>query len=165
MLDSLWSTLEATSLAGAIRGDGGWAWLFPIVETCHVACLALVFGSVMLMDLRLIGLTARNYAVSHVVEDTVPWALGAFVLAAVTGSLMFISKAHEYAHNPAFELKVLCLLLIGANMLLFHRGAYRRVAQWELARPTPWASRTAGVISLTLWVSVVFLGRWVGWGS
>jgi hypothetical protein len=157
--------LEATPLAAAMRGEGGWEWLFPIIETIHVLALATVFGSIFLVDLRLLGWTSRSVAVSRLSSETLPLTWGAFAFAALTGSLMFIAKAHNYFSNLQFELKFLCMLLAGINMLIFHFGVYRTVRDWDSRLPPPKAARLAGAFSVILWVSVIFFGRWIGFTS
>jgi hypothetical protein len=54
------------------------------------------------------------------------------------------------------------MALAAVNMLAFHFGAFRRVAEWDDALPPPPAARTAGVLSISLWIAVVFFGRWIG---
>ena len=164
-LPQLLLDLEATPLAAAMRGEGGWEWLFPIIETIHVLGLAAVFGSILMVDLRLLGLTSRSVAVSQLSAEILPFTWGAYALAVVTGSLMFIAKAHNYFSNLQFELKFLCMLLAGINMLIFHFGIYRSVPAWDHRLPTPLAARSAGAVSVLLWTGVVFFGRWIGFTS
>jgi hypothetical protein len=157
------SALQGTALAGLVRGDqAGGEWLFPIVETFHVLALATVFGSIAMVDLRLLGLSSRNRAVSKLSEEVLPWTWVAFLVAALSGSLLFISKAESYWFNTQFQLKFLCMLLAGLNMLAFQFGIYRRVAQWDSSLPAPLAARFAGAASLCLWLAVIVFGRWIG---
>ena len=159
--DSL-SALEHTSLATAMSGQLGGEWLFPIVETLHVISLAMVFGSIVMVDLRLLGAASRNSAVSRLSHEVLPYTWGAFGCAIVTGTLLFISKAHVYFYNLQFQLKFLCMLLAGVNMLVFHFGAYRHVLEWDERQPPPPAAQLAGALSVTLWIGVIFFGRWIG---
>jgi hypothetical protein len=152
---------EHTSLAAAMRGERGWEWLFPIVETLHVISLAMVFGSVIMVDLRLLGATSRNSAVSRLSSEVLPYTWGAFICAAVTGTLLFVSKAHVYFYNLQFQLKFLCMFLAGVNMAVFHFGPYRHVLEWDQIRP-PRAARLGGALSIALWIGVIFFGRWIG---
>jgi hypothetical protein len=153
---------EHTSLAAAIRGEFGWEWLFPIVETLHVISLAMVFGSIVMVDLRLVGATSRNSAVSRLSGEVLPYTWGAFICAVVTGTLLFVSKAHTYFYNLQFQLKFLCMFLAGVNMAVFHFGAYRQVLAWDERHPPPRAARLAGALSIALWIGVIFFGRWIG---
>jgi hypothetical protein len=161
-LPAFLSAAEHTSLAAAMRGELGGEWLFPIVETLHVISLAMVFGSIVMLDLRLIGATSRNSAVSRLSGEVLPYTWGAFICAAVTGTLMFISKAHVYFFNLQFQLKFLCMFLAGVNMAMFHVGAYRHVLEWEVRHPPPPAARLAGALSIALWIGVIAFGRWIG---
>jgi hypothetical protein len=153
---------EHTSLAAAMRGEVGGEWLFPIVETLHVISLAMVFGSIVMVDLRLVGATSRNSAMSRLSGEVLPYTWGAFICAVVTGTLLFISKAHVYFYNLQFQLKFLCMFLAGMNMAVFHFGTYRRVLEWDDRHPPPHAARLAGALSIALWIGVIFFGRWIG---
>lgn len=161
-LTGLLAALEDTPLAAAMRGEHGGEWLFPLVETLHVMSLAMVFGSIVMVDLRLVGAASRGSAVSSLSREVLPYTWGAFVCAIVTGTLLFVSKAHVYFHNLQFQLKFLCMLLAGANMLVFHFGVYRHVLEWDESYPPPRAARLAGALSITLWMGVIFFGRWIG---
>jgi len=157
------SALQNTAIAAAVRGDTpGSEWLFPVIETAHVLALALVFGSVAMVDLRLVGIASRSTSVQQLSREVLPWTWTAFVCAAIFGTLMFISKAETYFHNFEFRMKFLAMFLAGLNMLVFQFGAFRRVASWDLRQPPPPAARVAGGLSLLLWILVIFYGRWVG---
>ena len=155
-------TMESWPISAAIRGEEpATEWLFPIIETLHVMALTLVAGSIAMVDLRLVGLASRDSSISRLSEEVLPWTWAAWGMAAVFGTLMFMAKAHVYAGNLQFRLKFLCMGLAAINMLVFHFGAYRQVARWDLGEP-PSSARLAGAISLLLWIRVVFFGRWTG---
>jgi hypothetical protein len=156
-------TLQGTAIAGLIRGDQvGAEWLFPIIETCHVLALATVFGTIVMVDFRLLGISSRASPVSRLSAEVLPWTWLAFMVAAVTGALMFLSKAETYWGNLQFRLKFLCMLLAGINMLLFQFGIWRSVSHWETTLPAPAPARVAGALSLLFWCGVIFFGRWIG---
>ena len=75
--------------------------------------------------------------------------------------MMFMSKALTYAGNFDFRMKFIFMALAALNMLVFHFGAYRRVADWDMGRP-PAAARLAGGLSISFWLAVIFFGRWIG---
>jgi hypothetical protein len=127
----------------------------------HVLALTLVVGSVAMMDLRLLGVGARNRSVSEVIAGSLPWAWTAFAVAFVAGSLMFSSKASTYYVNLPFRIKMLCLALAAINMLLFHVFTARGMTSWDRGTPPP-AARLAAACSLTLWIVIVAAGRWIG---
>jgi hypothetical protein len=160
------TVLQNTALAAWMRGEEvGSEWAFPIVETIHVFSLATVFGSIAMVDLRLLGITSRNSLVSSLSHEVLPWTWVAFVMAAITGSLMFLSKAETYWQNFETRAKFICMILAGVNMMVFHFGVYRRIADWDAALKTPPAARFAGATSLLLWAGVIFFGRWIGFST
>jgi hypothetical protein len=158
-IDVLLHALQNSPLGMAI---GGGPWLFPAIETLHVLGLASVFGSILMVDLRLLGISARGSMVSALMREVLPYTWIAFGVAAVSGTLMFISKAPVYFHNLQFRLKVMFLVLAGINMLAFHLGKYRSVHDWDRSLPPPWLARIAGALSILLWLTVIALGRWIG---
>lgn len=154
--------ISSLPLATAIRTGLSWRWLFPTVETAHVLSIATVFGSILLVDLRLLGLRDRGTRLSALSAELLPFTWIAFALAVVTGGLLFIANAPDYVFNLQFRLKMLLIVLAGVNMAVFQFGAYRRVADWDEQLPPPAAARAAGLVSLLCWTAVIFLGRWIG---
>lgn len=151
--------LEAKPFATAIAES---SWLFPTIEVVHVVALALVVGSIAMLDLRLLGVSRKDHGVLELAAQTLPWTWGAFAVSVVSGFLMFSSAATTYADNVPFRIKLILLVLAGINMLVFHVTAYRTVHHWNHQLPTPIAARVAGTLSLTFWIGVVFFGRWIG---
>jgi hypothetical protein len=118
-------------------------WLFPIIETVHVLGLSLVVGSVLMMDLRLLGLGSRNRTVSEILSSVLPWTWSALPVTVIAAALLFSSKATTYYTNLPFRIKLGCLALAATNMLVFHLGVGRGTSRWDLATP-PMAARVAG---------------------
>ena len=158
--DALLKFLERTAVAQAIaEGDA----LFPWIEAIHVLAITLVVGSIAIVDLRLIGFASRDHAVTSITKDVLPLTWIAFVIAASTGVLLFMSKAMVYGHNFYFQGKMILLVLAGLNMALFQFLVSRDVARWGATpHTTPVGARVAGMCSLCLWIAVVTFGRWIG---
>jgi hypothetical protein len=121
----------------------------------------MVFGTVLIVDLRLLGLADSGRALTRASRETLPLTWLAFAVAVVTGSLMFTTSAQTYFGNTAFQWKVLALLAAGLNMALFQFVTARSIGAWDSGKP-PRAARAAGLLSLLLWAAVVLLGRWIG---
>ncbi|HTI68181.1 MAG TPA: DUF6644 family protein [Caulobacteraceae bacterium] len=135
---------------------------FPLVESIHVLALTLVVGSISMIDLRLLGVSARNHAVTKLSNEILPVTWVCFVVAATTGSLLFSSKAVDYTHNFFFLGKMVLMACAGLNMMLFHFITWRSVANWDTDTPAPFAAKLAGGLSLLFWIGVIIFGRWVG---
>ena len=159
-LDGVFQWLYATTAGAVIRENES---LFPWLESFHVLAITVVVGSIAIVDLRLLGIASLDRAVTRLTRDVLPCTWIAFAVAAVTGSLMFISNAVNYAHNFYFQLKILMLVLAGINMMFFQFFVSRDIENWGIsASTTPLRARLAGGASLILWVFVVAFGRWIG---
>ena len=156
MLDTFFNWLQNTSLAVLV----GENW-FPYVESAHVVFLALVAGTILVVDSRLVGFASRQLRFTYVSDQLLPWTWGAFIGAVVTGGMLFAANATSYAGNVPFRIKMVLLVLAGINMLYFQFVTYRGVAAWDVGRP-PAAARAAGFISMALWCGVIAFGRWIG---
>jgi len=158
-LQSLWQAFETSPVGDFVASS---SWAFPAVESAHVIAIVTVVGTVAIMDLRLLGLTSRSWTVTQLSDDTLRWTWVGFAVAVVTGSLLFISKAHVYVKDPYFLWKMLILGLAGVNMAVFHTLTWRTIGQWDCARATPTAAKVAGFLSLACWIMAVFFGRFIG---
>lgn len=159
--------MSMQSIVESVQGSALAEWMrytnaAPVIEATHVVSAVLLFGTVLVVDLRLLGLADSSRAFSRIGRETLPLVWLAFGISVITGSLMFTPSAQTYAGNTAFQLKALALLGAGLNMGLFHLVTARSLAAWDERAPTPRAARVAGLASVLLWAAVVLLGRWVG---
>ncbi len=158
-LQELIAYFEDSGLADNIREND---LLFPLIESVHVLAICLVVGSILVVDLRLLGLASIRRPVSRVISGVLPLTWSAFAVAAASGSLLFISNATKYLANGYFVAKLLLICAAGLNMAIFHAVSARDLPRWENAATPPLAARLAGGLSILLWISVVTCGRWIG---
>lgn len=158
-MEALLHWLESTALAIRIR-DG--LYLFPVMESIHVIGLALVFGTIVVIDLRLLGWASSHRPFQKVAADILKWTWAAFALTAVTGAFMFMANATVYYNNFYFRIKILLLVLSAVNMLAFELTARRTVSQWDGAPSAPAAGKRVAMASLLIWLGVIFAGRMIG---
>jgi hypothetical protein len=155
---SILESIQSSALAAWMRDTNP---AMQVVEATHVLAAVLVLGTVLIVDLRLLGLTDSSRAATRVGRETLPLTWLAFGVAVVTGALMFTTSPLTYFANWAFQLKALALLAAGLNMTVFQLVTARGIAAWDRTAP-PRAARIAGLASLLLWAAVVLLGRWIG---
>src|SRR4051794_9512675 len=105
------NALEGSGVAHWMREA---LWAYPAVETIHIVGLALLFGTIAIVDLRLLGF-GRDVSAVAVTRKVLPWTLAGFAIAAVTGSLMFTAHASDFATLPIFLLKMTLIVLAGVN--------------------------------------------------
>ena len=153
------SYLENSALADNIRENDV---LFPLIESVHVLAICLVVGSILAVDLRLLGLASVRRSVSRVTHGILPLTWCAFVVAVGSGGLLFISNAAKYLGNGYFIAKIFLIGVAGLNMAIFHFISARDLPRWENETRLPLPARLAGGLSILLWVLVVACGRWIG---
>jgi hypothetical protein len=159
LLTALMEWLQATPLAMFIHEK---KWVFTTIEVIHVVAISTVIGSIALVDLRLLGIAPAKRPFTQLARDVLPLTWTAFVLAAITGSLLFISQAVAYFTTTTFWIKMLIMALAGTNMLIFEFKTVRGVQEWDLTQTPPPPARLAGGISLACWLLVFFFGRVTG---
>ena len=151
--------LEVSGLGQAMRQ---WLWLYPTVEIVHIVGIGLLFGSIVVFDLRLLGL-ARDIPVKRLARHVLPWSAGSFVLIVPSGLLMFTAHATEFIDSEVFVIKMLLIMAAGVNAALFHTITFRTADVWDSEEmrklPPPPSARLAGGLSLAIWISVIACGR------
>ncbi len=151
--------LQESALATGIRDS---LLLFPLLESVHVIGLALVFGTIAIIDLRLLGLASTQRSFNRMASDIMTWTWGAFAVTALTGVLMFITNATVYFHNAYFRAKIALLLLAAVNVVVFELTARRTIGRWDRAPSAPPIGKVVATVSLVVWIAVIFTGRMIG---
>ena len=155
------SALQNSAIAQFVNTAGP---TYPIVEAIHVIAVALVFGTILIVDLRLLGVASTNRPFTRVAHDLLHFTWAGFALAVVTGTLLFLPNAGSIYINVNFQVKMVLLLLAGINMFVFELVTARRVSVWDNAVP-PASARLAGLLSIGLWMGVIVFGRLIGFTS
>jgi hypothetical protein len=153
-----------TSLMQALHNWPFAVWLrtspvaYPALEVVHIMGFALLFGTLWLVDMRLLGVRAfglAQFEAGALAKAALPWTLLGFAVTLTAGSLMFISRASEFISNPAFVLKMSLLFAAGTNAALLHsRGALN---------PENGGTRVQAALSILLWLAVITCGRWIAY--
>jgi len=145
-----------TSWSAQLQGSERW-WM--LLEGTHVLTLMLFAGTILFVDLRLLGLALPKVPISKVTRALLPYTVVGFVLMIVTGLLVYFSKPFDYYHNAAFRVKVVFLLAAAANIFIFHGRVQGDQAQWDANPLPPVAARRSAAASLVLWLLVIAAGR------
>jgi hypothetical protein len=147
--------LEGTDLSHAVTRS---PWIWPGSEALHFVGLALLFGVIAALDLRMLGM-AKRLALAPL-HRLVPWAMFGFGLCLVTGVTFFVGEPLQYVENGVFWLKLLFIGLAGLNVLAFYgTGVYRAVENLGPGEDAPGSAKAIAAVSLVLWLGVMFWGR------
>ena len=162
MILELLSWLEGSSLAAFLRGLG--IWTYGLLNLAHILGVASLFGAVLLLDLRLLGLW-RSIPAAQLIRPTVPLAALGFGLAVASGIMMLSFNATEYHGNPFFYIKLPVIVAGLLNVAIVQRlPAWRRAAAGS--PETRGDARTLAIVgglSLSIWLTVIGCGRMIGY--
>jgi len=157
--DAILGALEEGSIASAMRDS---LWLFPLVETVHIIGFSILVGAVAMFDLRILGVSKR-ISVRLLAKHLLPWSVGALLLIVPTGTLMFAAEATDLIGNRAFVVKMLLLMLAGANASAFHLGSFRDAELWDQNTSAPAGAKLHAVASMLIWAAVITCGRMIAY--
>jgi hypothetical protein len=133
-------------------------WLFPVIEAFHLLAFASIGGAILLVDLRLLGLALRHEPPGELSRDAQPWLLGGLAVMVTTGTLLFLSESVKCYYSNPFWVKMTALLLA----IIFTFTVRRTVAA---AGEAAFRGRVVAVISIALWGTVAWGGRWIGFSG
>ena len=132
-----------------------WGW--TIAEIVHFTGLCLLFGTVGMFDLRMMGLV-RGLSLGAL-HKLVPYGVAGFVLSVASGFMFVVTTPDQYLYNPAWQVKMALLALAGLNMALLYLTVARRLKLLGPDDPPPFAARLFAALSLTCWIGVIAAGR------
>jgi hypothetical protein len=132
---------------------------YPIIETVHVLSIMLMVGTVVVMDLRVLGVILKQEPVTRVGRELLPATWFGFLIMILTGVPLFAAQAVQLYANPAFRVKILLLALAGVNAALFHSTVYRTVSSWDGSPTTPPFAKVFATTSILLWSAIIVCGR------
>ena len=137
----------------------------PISQALHILGIAAVMGSIVMVDLKFLGLALPGQNVSEMVGRVMPWMWCALALNLVTGLLFVVARPGRYFFDPVFGIKF--ALLVPAVVLAFviHRLNMTETGYWERSTVRRLSARLIAVVSLVLWVGVVLAGRWIAYSD
>ena len=130
-------------------------WVFPGSEIFHIVGFGVAIGTIALVDFSLLGVGLHRKGTQQLLKNTAPWTLTALVIVILAGLILFLTDPVHYLENPSFQFKITCLVLA----ILFNYTIHRKVALSETVSAP--ASALVAIISLALWVSVVFGGLFI----
>lgn len=147
--------LENSSVAAGIRQS---TWLYPALEIVHIVGIVLLVGPAFLFDLRLLGV-ARHLPVASLSGFLLPWSRRALFLIIPSGILLFITNAITLSHDPVFWTKIALLVVAALNALYFHQYTFRSASDPNAGGNASSRAKTAAVISIVAWLSIITCGR------
>ena len=139
------------------------SWIIPSVQSFHILCIAIVISAVFMVDLRLLGVIGRNQPTAAYTSRFLSWIWPMLVLLLLSGSILIIGEPSRSLLNPAFQTKMVLLILAMITTFALQRPTLKDPAYWELTAGHRMSARALAVISMLLWVGIIFAGRWIAY--
>jgi hypothetical protein len=156
-LNSLHVGIAEFGIESGIHAFMNTAWAWPAMESLHFIGLSMLFGTIGLFDLRMLGF-ARSISMAAL-HKLVPWGVLGYLINVTTGFLFFVSDPTQYLYNPAFQLKVLCMIIAGLNMAVFYATTARQIKLSQAHQAAPLPAKIIAAVSLLSWSGVIVFGR------
>ena len=155
-LRTLFETVGEFESSLEFRGS---LYVMPWTTVTHVIGMCLFAGTVVMMDLRLLGVGNMQTAFSQLQRRLFPWQMAGMAISAVTGFMLVYGNPMSYFANVIFWTKMVAMAVAGVNALAFHYITYNSVADWDAGVTPPFGARLAGVLGILLWANVIVAGR------
>jgi hypothetical protein len=152
--------IDQTALSHAIQVTN---WVVPAVQTVHILAIAVVASSVLMIDLRLVGLFWADRPINDVSSRFLPLVWWSLPVLLATGAIMIIGEPARSLKNPAFQLKMSLLVAAVIVTGLFQFLQRRNATFGDLHSGPRAAAATVAIVSMLLWSAIIFAGRWIAY--
>ncbi len=137
----------------------------PIIQTVHILSVAAVMGSVVLVNLRVLGLALPSQPASELTRRLMPWTWWALLSLATSGLISLFARPQRYLLNPVFGIKFSLLAPAVVLAVVFHAATSKDARFWEITRARRVSARLIAACSLVLWIGVAMAGRWIAYAD
>jgi hypothetical protein len=155
-LRSLFETVAEFESSIALRES---QYMMPWVFVFHVVSMCMFAGTILMMDLRLLGIGHMSTPFSQVQRRLFPWQMAAMLFSSATGLALVWGNPMNYVTNIIFWVKMLAMGIAGVNALAFHFITEYTLVDWDAGQTPPAGAKLAGALSIVLWANVVVAGR------
>ena len=152
--------VDSTPLSQTIQST---SWVVPAVQTVHILGIAAVMSSILMINLRLLGVAGTDQPIARVSDRFRPVIWWTLPLLLATGTILIIGEPMRELANDFFQLKMLLLVSVIALTIGFQRPLSRDPQYWDAAGGRRTLARALAVVSLLLWTGIIFAGRWIAY--
>jgi hypothetical protein len=152
--------LAATPVSAFIQNV---LWIIPTVQTVHILAIAVVMSSVAMINLRIFGMAGRSASMVETTDRYVPWIWTALIILAITGATLVTGEPVRSLVNPAFQLKMVLLVVAIGVTAVFQVTVKRQAPFWDLTPRSAGAARAMALITFILWCAIAVAGRWIAY--
>jgi putative copper export protein len=154
--------LASTSLSNALASE---LWVVPAVQSAHILAIGVIFGSLLIVGLRVLGWAASDQTMHQVSDRFAPWIWGALAVLAMSGALLITIEPARELLSVSFWLKMAMLAIGSAFVLALQLNLRRHSEGWESEFGNRGSTRVLAVVAFVVWTSVIVLGRLIAWDT
>ena len=158
-MEHLSKWLEATRLSQYFSST---SWVVPTVQSIHILGVAVVFASMSMLSLRLLGLFSSRQSVSAAALPALSWLWPALLVLLLTGLVMVVAEPERELLNQTFLLKMALVAVAAVASGVLRRSMLRRRQAWD-APASRKAAKSIGVLFFVLWIAIIVCGRWIAY--
>ena len=141
------------------------AWIIPTVQTVHIICISILIGSMAMVDLRILNLAMRSQSTASLSRRLLPYVWGALPVLLVTGVILILGEPSRSLESPAFQLKMVLLVLGIAATLTFQNAIKTDDFFWEVSPARARTGKLLALVSLLIWIAIIFAGRYIAYAT
>jgi uncharacterized membrane protein SirB2 len=138
-------------------------WIIPAVQSVHILAIAIVMSSVVLVDLRLMGLMGHSQSISAMTRRFIPWVWWSLVVLLISGMVLITAEPRRDLLNPVFQAKILLIVVAIVVTAIFQAVVRRNMEFWDLSPSRRAGALATAVVSLLIWTAIVGCGRWIAY--
>jgi uncharacterized membrane protein SirB2 len=138
-------------------------WIIPAVQSVHILAIAIVMSSVIMVDLRLMGLMGHSQSISGMTRRFIPWVWWSLVVLLLTGLILITAEPRRDLLNPVFQAKMVLLVVAIVVTAVFQEIVRRNMEFWDLSPSRRAGALATAVLSLLVWTAIVGCGRWIAY--
>ena len=141
------------------------SWIIPLTQTVHIACIAILLGSVAMLDLRMFGIAGRSDSIGMTARRLLPWVWGPLPVFLLTGLVLIVAEPSRELENATFVNKMILLAAAIAVTGLLQATLRRDPGFWDASPARAWWAKFLAVVSLTLFIAIIFAGRLIAYSD
>jgi uncharacterized membrane protein SirB2 len=158
-MDGLIDWISSTRANALIRDT---AWIIPVVQSVHILAIAVVMGSVLLLNLRVVGIIGAGEAKDVFTRRYLPWVWNGLVVLLISGIILIVGEPGRDLENSTFWTKMVLVGCAIALTLILEQPVVRRATFWDVPGRR-WMSRVLACLAMGCWVGIVLCGRWIAY--
>jgi hypothetical protein len=139
------------------------AWVVPMSQSIHIIAVSVVFGSAVMINLRLLGVGRSGRSVSQLSNTLIPWMWGGLAVLLFTGLIQTITEPVRQFVTPMFWAKMTMIIVVATMTALYAQAVRRHAPEWDTASSRPVRARVFAILSTLLWLAIIVCGRFIGY--